>query len=211
MPAYFTIDFQYKKSDIKDNTVRDFFGNLLTCGLVYKGGYWKSQNDTLNEILLWNQQKLEEDYVLGYKEHVGNGFKQMLFQFYSFSEVRLIINNSSSHDSFSFYLIIPEDDFLEYGERKGTRQIIRLQNKMDIIEKLALQMWKIGYMSCIQTSWECSGCATDIHDIAKGIEPLIEPFAIVSEELFKKGWKCEFKKVDRNGIVLKNNNNWLHI
>ena len=62
MPAYFSIDFQYKKTDLCDTTVKDFFEKLLSCGLIYKSGFWNSENDSLDEILVWNQKKLGANY-----------------------------------------------------------------------------------------------------------------------------------------------------
>lgn len=153
MPAYFDLEFQYKKSDINSSTVKDFFSSLTGCGLVYKCGYWHSENDSLEEILTWNQAKIQSNFELGYDEHFSNGYKQMLFEFNDFSEVRLFINNESDCDSFSFHLIIPEDDFLDYS---ADDEVIRLTDRMNIIKDLAVRMWQAGGMSCIQTSWECS-------------------------------------------------------
>ena len=208
MPAYFSIDFQYKKTDLCDTTVKDFFEKLLSCGLIYKSGFWNSENDSLDEILVWNQKKLEANYQLGYRDHYSFGYKQMLFDFYDFSEVRLIINNRSDEESFSFYLIIPEDDFIEYDDT-GTCK--RLDYRMKIIEEFACCMWKIGDMCCIQSAWECSGCVANIIDIMAGTEPSIEPFAIVPDHTYHTKWNCSCEKINRKGVILKNDDNWLYI
>ena len=208
MPAYFSIDFQYKKSDLRHTTVKDFFENLLVCGLIYKSGFWNSENNELNEILIWNQAKLEEDFHLGYTEHYSHGYKQMLFNFHEFSEVRLIINNFAESKTFSFYLIIPEEDFIEYDD---TNKCKHLEHRMKIIEELACHMWEVGDMCCIQSAWECSDVVTSIIDIIKGTEPSIEPFAIVPENTYYTKWKCSCEKINRNGIVLRNDDNWFYI
>lgn len=44
-------------------------------------------------MLKWNQKKLQEDFELAYTEHYSHDYKQMLFNFYDFSEIRLIVNN----------------------------------------------------------------------------------------------------------------------
>lgn len=208
MPAYFSIDFQFQKSDITKSTVEDFFSLLTSCGLVYKSGFWYSENATLIDILKWNQKKLEEDFVLGYTEHYSHDYKQMLFNFYDFSEVRLIVNNFCGNQSFSFYLIIPEDDFVDYDKTNGNE---RLEEKMEIIKKFAVQMWNCGKMKCIQTAWEYSDCMTDYKDIIRGTEPSIEPFAIVPDNTYNVKWKCSCEKIARNGVLLRNDDNWFYV
>ena len=208
MPAYFSIDFQYQKSDITESTVEDFFSLLTSCGLVYKSGFWHSENDSLIDILKWNQQKLQEHFELGYTEHFSHDYKQMLFYFYDFSEVRLIVNNFSDDQSFSFYLIIPEDDLVDYDKTNGNE---RLVEKMEIIKNFAVEMWYNGKMSCIQTAWECSDCVTKYKDIIRGTEPSIEPFAIVPDNTYHVNWKCSCEKVERNGVLLKNDDNWFYV
>lgn len=209
MPAYFSIDFQYQKTDIHESVVEDFFSKLLECGLTYKSGYWHSEKDGLDEILLWNQKKLAEDFQLGYTEHYTHDYKQMLFAFHDFSEVRLILHNSTESNSFSFYLVIPEDDFVIYEEKTGKTK--RLEKRMDIVKNLALHMWQIGNMCCIQTSWECSDLVTDYADIIEGAEPLIEPFSIVPQNTYNVSWECTYKNVEGNGVLLENDDNWYYI
>ena len=208
MPAYFSIDFQYKKSDLCSSTVEDFFDKLIFCGLSYKSGFWNSEKDSLEEILVWNQRKLEENFQLGYTEHYSHNYKQMLFDFHDFSEVRLIVTNSNISKSFSFYLIIPEDDFVEYDDMEKCK---RLTHKMELVEELAFSMWKTGDMCCIQTAWECSDCVTDIFDIIKGTEPSVEPFAIIPENTYYTKWDCSCEKTYRDGVILRNDDNWFYI
>lgn len=208
MPAYFSIDFQYKKSDLRSSTVKDFFEKLLSCGLLYKSGFWDSEMDSLEEMLVWNQRKLEDDFELGYTEHYSRDYKQMLFEFHDFSEVRLIVNNYSENNSFSFCLIIPEDDFVEYDDMGNTK---RLTHRMKLVEEFACRIWKTGDVCCIQTAWECSDCVTNIFDIMNGMEPLVEPFAIVPEDVYYTKWECSCEKIYRNGVVLRNDGNWLYI
>lgn len=38
MPAYFSDDFQYKKSDISD--LKEIYNSLVKSGLVFKSGYY---------------------------------------------------------------------------------------------------------------------------------------------------------------------------
>lgn len=206
MPTYFSIDFQYRRADLCKTTVNDFFKNLTDCGLVYKSGFWHSKNDGLNDILIWNQKKLEDNFELGYTEHYSHDYKQMLFDFRDFSEVRLIMQNIPEKGSFTFCLIIPEDDFIEYND---TGKYKRLEHKMQIVEDFACHMWEVGDMSCIQSFWECSGCY-DISDIIKGDEPSFEPFAIVPANTYRTKWNCSCEMIGRDGVILKNDNNWFY-
>ena len=210
MAAYFSIDFQYKKTDFCDTTVKDFFEKLLHCGLIYKSGFQHPENDSLNdsldEILIWNQRKLEKVFELENTEPYSLFYKQMLFYFHDFSEVRLIINDFYYGKHFSFYLIIPEEDFLEYDGRKYKH----LYPKMKIIEDFVCSMWETGDICCIQSSWECSEGATDFADITKGATPSIEPFAIVPDSMYNTEWICSCENIERNGVFLKNNDNWFY-
>lgn len=208
MPAYFSICFQYQKADMTNSTVEDFFSLLTSCGLVYKSGFFHSKNDDLIDILKWNQKKLQEDFELGYTESYFHDYKQMLFDFYDFSEVRFMVDNIRANSSFSFYLIIPEDDFVEHDK---TNRFKRLEEKMEFIKTLAVQMWSRGNMKCIQTVWECSDCVADYKDIIRGAEPSIEPLAIVPDSTYNANWKCSCEKIERNGVLLRNDDNWFYV
>lgn len=81
---------------------------------------------------------------------------------------------------------------------------------MRIIEEFACRMWESGGMCCIQTSWECSDGVCDISDIIKGMEPSIEPYAIVPDNTYRTKWKCSCEKIGRNGVILRNDDNWFY-
>lgn len=97
---------------------------------------------------------------------------------------------------------------MDYDKTNGNE---RLEEKMEIIKKLAVQMWGRGNMKCIQTGWECSDCVTDYKDIIRGTEPSIKPFAIVPDNAYNVKWKCSCEKIERNGVLLSNDNNWFYI
>ena len=211
MPAYFSLSFQYKKSNLNENTVRDFYIALLECGLDFKSGYYETENDTFLDIILWNKKKLDENFELGYDEHCSHDYKQMLFNYNDFSEVRLFMFNIEDEDTFYFYLIIPEEDFILYEEENEIHKIVRLKDRMKLIEDLAINMWEKECIECIQTGWECSDMEPSIEDIIKGYKPCIEPFCIVPERVACKDWACSTSKIGRNGIFLKNDDNWFYL
>lgn len=108
MPAYFSLTFELNKSR---NAVGAFCETLVHSGPVFKSGYWGFENDSFAGIIAWNQKKLDEDFELGYTEHHSYDYKQMLFDYADFSEVRLFIMNQRRKPVFSFALIVPEYDF----------------------------------------------------------------------------------------------------
>ena len=111
MPAYFSISFELNKSQ---TAVKEFCAAVIDAGLVFKSGYWGFENDSFDDIVAWNQNKLDNNFQLGYTEHYSHDFKQMLFDFSDFSEVRLFVMNDKKSSTFDFNLIIPEDDFVEW-------------------------------------------------------------------------------------------------
>ena len=140
MSTYFCITFEYSKSQLTNHTVSDFYNNLINNGLSFKSGYWGSEKNTLEEIISWNQQKLNDDFQLGYTEHYTHDYKQVLFNFYGFSVARLFILNYKKYDHFSFELIIPEDDFLQV-KLGSKRKVIRLYDRMEYVKRLIEKMW----------------------------------------------------------------------
>lgn len=206
MPAYFSVDFQYKKTEI--NSLSEIYTSLLDCGLKFKSGYYNAQNDSWDEIVAWNQSKFDDDFELGYAEHFSHDYRQMLFDYYDFSEVRFYISNIHGEDVLSCHLIIPEDDLIEYTE---SYNVIRQEDKMKLLEGFAMNMWTRGNIACIQTGWECSDCSIPINNIVKGAEPLIEPFAIVPKALYREKWNCTEKGIDEKSFILYNEENWCYV
>ncbi len=205
MPPYFSVSFVCDKNCITQNTVQNFYQNLIECGCTFKSGYWGFENNTLPQIIEWNQKKLEQNFQLGYTEDHTYDYKQVQFDFHDFSEVRVFIFNMEEKNTFSFELIIPEDDFIryEYQEEKGKHKIIYLEEKLLLIKDLMEKMWKKSENPfwSVQTGWECSDTATSVEDMQKGIEPLIQPYAIIPSELFHNEWHFPFYKISNNGIM----------
>lgn len=206
MPAYFSVDFQYKKADIC--SLSGIYSSLLDCGLKFKRGYYNAQNDSWDEIVAWNQSKFDDDFELGYTEHFSHDYRQMLFDYFDFSEVRFYVSNIQGEGVFSCHLIIPEDDLIEYTE---SYNVIRQEGKMKLLEEFAMNMWARGNIACVQTGWECSDCATPISEINKGAEPLIEPFAIIPKALYREEWDCTKKEIDEKSVILYCEENWSYV
>lgn len=200
MPTYLSLSFQYRKSNISVHTVREFCDALLRCGVAFVGGYWTSEGDSYDEIVSWNQQKLEQNFELGEAEHVSHGYKQMRLQYMEFYEVRLFIHNERKQAYFSFELIFPEDDLLipdpvyEWALR---------MNQLEKIENLAVQLWEHETMDCIQAGWELAEAPVSYTDIAAGDIPLIEPFCVIPKSILRRRWHVQYREVGRDGVYIR--------
>ena len=197
MPAYFSVEFHYTKKDI--GNISEIYNALLACGLKFKSGYYESENDSWNDIITWNQNKLDDDFELGYEEHYIHDYKQVLFDFYDFSEVRLFILNVNGADEISFHLIVPENDLIGKANLCDT---MLQADKMKLLEQLAIDMWGYGGICSIQTGWEGSKCGISMDDIINGIEPIVEPFAIIPRHFYRDAWGLEKREIEGNGVFL---------
>ena len=194
MPAYFSVEFHYTKKDI--GRISKIYNALLVCGLRFKSGCYEAENDSWNDIITWNQNKLDDDFELGYEEDCIHDYKQMWFDFYDFSEVRLFILNVHGATEISFHLIVPEADLI--GE--NTLQT----DKMKLLEQLAIDMWRQGGICSIQVGWEGSECGISREEMINGIKPIAEPFAVVPRALYKDEWGLERREIEGDGIFIYN-------
>lgn len=202
----------------------DLYTALIRCGLSFKSGYYEAENDSMAAIIRWNQKRLDENFELGYTEHCSHDYKQVLFAFGGFSEVRVFIHNIKESDSVFFTLIIPEDNFVDW-EVSGTEDcvrtlsdldigrvchlnIIKKRDRMALIKDLAVRMWESGSMNSIQTGWEGSDLPARFDELVRGGPPNIQPFCIVPRDIVRPEWDCAASPVGRGGTLLENSENW---
>lgn len=206
MPAYFSLTFEMYKS--KD-AISAFCETLIHSGLVFKSGYWGFENDTFDDIIIWNQKKLNENFQLGYTEHHSHDYKQMLFDFFDFSEVRLFVMNNRKERTFSFELIVPEDDLLDYTEEnEGKYSVQRKTERMERLKSVAKRMWVGTAALAIQTGWEASDIPPSAEKIAKGIKPQIEPFCIIDSSSLVKESFLIYEYIERSGVLIEDITKW---
>lgn len=202
MPAYFNISLQFERNDIYDNFVEDFHKALDQADLKFKAGYWGFEKDSCESVIEWNQMKLEQNFQLGFTEHHSHDYKQVVFDYSDYSEVRgFWMNQYPEEGMFSYEIIIPEHDVLncEYP-------IKFKEDKINELLMLAKQIWLFPYVKAIQTGLEGSDASIGLTELKMGSCPNIYPFAIVdgSDDFLINTEYCQEKitGVKRGKIVL---------
>lgn len=206
MPAYFSICFECEKKKIYKDLLHDFCQGLLENGFAFLSGYWGYEEDSLADIIAWNQRKLEENFQLDRAEHHSHDYKQILFLYGDFSEVRLFLLNFREEETFSFVVIIPEDELISWEKRAPEYDGTKIGRLMQVCER----MWRQPYISAIQTGLELSDPVPSVEEIRDGATPGVEPFAIlpktIRESLLAKGndlRKYVVTDIGRDGILLR--------
>ena len=206
MPAYFSILFELKKGP---DAIRNFCEALLHSGPSFKSGYYESQNDSFQEILAWNQNKLNENFQLGAAEPAFHDYKQMQFSYLAFSEVRCFILNERESPAFHFHLIVPEDDLLEYGEEaEGVCSVRRKTEQMEQLKSVAKKMWGNTALLAIQTGWEESDFPPSAEEIAGGARPQAEPFCVLPSAFCRREPGLAYEPVGRTGMLIEDVTKW---
>lgn len=190
MPAYFNISLQFKREDIYPSFMKDFYAMLAKAGMNFKSGHWGFETNSCKDITEWNQKLLENDFVLGYTEHHSHDYRQALFDFCEYSEVRgFWLNRYPDKDTFSCEIIIPEDDVLD---AEGG-QIFKREKVTGLI-LLAKELWKFPSVQVIQTGLEGSDASTGLKELCVGIQPNVLPFCMIRSEyccFSDSGYDCE--------------------
>lgn len=208
MPAYFSISFELNKTK---TAIKDFYKTLIAAGFVFKSGFWGCENESFDEIVAWNQNKLDDDFELGYKQHHSHDFKHILFDFSDFSEVRLYVDNQKKSATFILHLIIPEDDFLEWVTSDAKTIERRKYEKMDLLKEFSKTVWNSVEILAIQTAWECSNSPPRVKRISNYIHPQAEPFCILKESSVTENLGLPFEKIGRNGVLVEDRDNWNYL
>ena len=200
MPAYFSVSFIMRKDNIADDTVALFYRALNDCGAVFKSGFYISEGESLERITEWNSRKLMENFQIGYDEHFSNDYRQVLFDYFGFSEVRVFILNEKQENTFTFELIIPEDDLTVYDESSGHWTIIK--DRMLGVKELIVKMWAICDLDTIQTTWEGSDLPASLESIRSGKTPSAEPYAVIPKDAVKDEWGYLCEDIQNGGVLL---------
>lgn len=203
MPAYFNISLVFERKDIKPDFTKDVHEFLHKAGFIFKSGCFEADEYSLEEILLWNQKHLENNFSLGFTEHYSHDYKQMYFTFGDFSEVRAFwMNNYPEDDEFTLEIIIPEYEILEYDGNEKYGYFYKVKEIQMIINACRI-LWNNPLLKMIQTGLESSDEVVSLKDIQTGALPNIYPFAIIPNELTQNlGKEFCVEKLDFRGILI---------
>lgn len=205
MPAYFSIVFELNKTK---TAIQDFCVALSDVGLAFKSGILDYESDSFADIIAWNQNKLDHNFALGYTENSSHDYKQMKFDFCDFTEVRVFVLNDKKSSTFEFFLIVPEDDFLEYRKNGDGYVVERRNERMDLMKSLAKRMWGETEILAVQTEWEGSDRPPKAKQISHQRPPQTEPFCIVSNLSVADKLGLPFEQIERGGVLIEACDNW---
>lgn len=198
MPSYFSIEMTFPYKALNNTFVRDFY-SILFNKFSFKSGYWNSENNTLKEIITWNQKLLENKFILGYDEHVNNNYKQILLSSNIHSELRHFWGYRKNEISSS--LIIPEIDVLVEEDIWRFKALCFEQ-----IKDLCKQIWELSSVGILQSCLELDDGPINTNKLKTGETPSINPISIINQEMFRKIKRLkgtlEITEIGRQGVML---------
>ena len=199
MPAYFDMSLQFRREDLYPSFMADFDAHLERAGLGFRSGFWEDKGLSQAEIAAWNQKKLNEDFVLGMKTHRSHDYKQTLYRFGDYEEVRgFWMNQYPDGGQFNYSIIIPESEVVD--ENNYT---IFLPNQAERLRELAEKLWQFPAVKAIQTGME-EDDHTKLRMLRKGVPACARPFAIVERDChpFDDGSRVVELTRGRPGLLL---------
>ena len=198
MPAYFSLIMEYSRAELDFDNMKELTAYIKHAGLEFKNGAYHAENDTIEDIMDWNQKKLEEDFELGYDEDSSNDYKQMCFNYDGFSEVRgFIMNEEPIRGEYTFTLLIPQEEVHVEGDTYRKEAVEKLK-------ALAAKLWILPKARTMQTELELGEGITTEMDIRDGAAPSACPFAIVSEKQFGRMDTADYtaEHIEYGGVIL---------
>ncbi len=200
MPPYFGMHLQRKTGCLPENYVAQIYAAIMGFGCPFKSGYGNGFHEvaTYEEIVSWNQTKLQQGFKLGRTEHCRNDYMQILFDSQVFSEMRGFWSYDESEISFS--LIIPEYDILYCDGNSKEREA-----RISYLRMLGIRIWETGLVNVIQTSLEIDGYY-NMDRVLAGENVMTRPFAIIPRDALKHFKNTYFEgmvDVVNNGVLLE--------
>ena len=177
MPAYFEMSLQFQRKDLYSSFITDFDAHLEWSGLRFRSGFWEDEGLSQGEIAVWNQKKLEADFVLGMTTHRSHDYKQTLYDFGGYGEVRgFWMNQYPDGGQFNYSIIIPESEVVD-----GDNYTIFLPGRAAQLRELAEKLWQFPAVKAIQTGME-EDDHTKLRMLRKGVPACVRPFAILERD-----------------------------
>ena len=177
MPAYFEMSLQFLRRDLCPGFIAGFDAALDRAGLKFASGVLEDEGLSQGEIAVWNQKKLEADFVLGMTTHRSHDYKQTMYQLGGYEEVRgFWMNQYPEKGQFNCSIIIPEREVVD--ERDYTRF---LPDKAVQLRELAERLWQFPAVKAIQTGME-EDSHISLRELRRGVPASVCPFAIVEPD-----------------------------
>lgn len=177
MPAYFNLSVQFQRDELYSLFVKDFYAMLDEAGMAFQSGCWEFEKESLEETIKWNQKKLEENFNLGFAQQSRYDYRQVRYDFGSYSEVRgFWMNQYPETGEFTHEIIIPESEVLEKEYPAKFKK-----EKIGELLEFSKKIWQFPPVRAIQTGLEIEDTTVGLVEIAEGGYPNIWPFAIVKE------------------------------
>lgn len=177
MPAYFDMSLQFLRKDLYPDFIADFDAHLERSGLWFSSGYWEDEGLSRAEIAAWNQKKLEADFVLGMTTHRSQDYKQTLYDFGGYEEVRgFWMNQYPDGGQFNYSIIIPESEVVDEDDYTVIRP-----DQAERLRELAEKLWQFPAVKAIQSGME-EDDHTKLRMLRKGVPACVRPLAILERD-----------------------------
>ncbi len=209
MPTYFDIDFAIKYKNITDNFVANIYQSMFESEFTYYKLAFEEEKDlSLNDLIQWNQHKLEQKFVLGDNEHCVNDYKQIYLKNDHFSELRLFWKYDNEY-CFLTLIVQDEELFVWRNERA-----YYLETNLNLLIELAENVFSNSNVEIVQSSWELDGYDSPSDIFLKQVEPVFHPFGIKKNDFklkdsdFLKNYDI-YKKITNGSIYIESNLNYI--
>lgn len=199
MPAYFSVVFQFRRKDLYPGFVSDFYRDLGQAGFAFQSGCYEAENMSFEEIVSYNQARLDDNFELGYEEDGRNDYKQVYFSHPEYEEVRGFWMNFRGIREIRFCLIIPEWEMMEWE----TLWYFKME-KLAPVQQMAESMWSRGSVAAIQTELELDDGAVRMSALQGGAEPSVRPFAVIPAACGGHAYVNQYmvRNLEANGLLL---------
>lgn len=204
MPAYFSLVFEVANHP---DVIHHFYNNLIHAGLTFCRGF--DPDDTFENIIAHNQRVFS-----GAESGSEEDYKQILFTYSDFSEVRSFFYGREHSSTLIFYLIVPEEDLIEciitdQSVSPWRWHWQRSSDRMEQLQSLSIRMWEtLDELLTVQTEWECSDCPPDFEALSSGAIPQAVPFCIIPDSCFHPSHHAAYRPIARNGILIEDKDAW---
>ncbi|MEZ6140915.1 MAG: hypothetical protein R3B84_10120 [Zavarzinella sp.] len=169
MPGYTSITWEFSKQE-RHQLVSRFYAAFMDDNLSFDGVFPWGCDPAMpyDEIVKWNQSKLDSDFTLGFTQDVSHDYRQIMLRVSPFSSCRVFLMNLETR--IEFHCIVPEDE-------------ITLENCGPILQA-SLRTWSQLPVLVIESFGEIDANVGSFQ-IASGKSPSTALFALVDQDYGK--------------------------